>query len=566
MHRITPLFHAESPRLPASPAHDGRARTSTRPAGSAPGGRVRGGLLASVPQGAGVPVCSAVVALGLLLATGCASRPPSAAAPPAPAAAPSAATADIPERPEKLRFPPLTYEPPNPADYRVPLRAGPVAYVVPDRTLPLVNLVLYVRTGQYVEPEDKVGLAEMAGHLLARGGTASKTAEELEEELDYLAARLESDIGETQGSVSLNLLSKDLDTGLALLREVLTAPRFQEDRIELYRQQMLQAMQQRNDDPADIEARELGFLAFGEHFWANRHPTAATVGALRREDLLAFHRRWFHPANFVVAASGDFERAEMVDRLERLFADWPFTGETPPPIPTNTVFAPPGIYLVNKDVNQGRVTLLLPGVRRDDPDFFAITLMNRILGGGGFTSRIVNRVRSDEGLAYDAYSRFPGGVYYPLTFAAGFQTQSRTVAHATRLVIEEIERLTREPVTAEELETEKRAVIETFPRAFATKTQVAVRFADDEFTGRYAQNPAYWREYRNRVAAVTVEDVLRVARARLQPERLVILVVGQQDEILRGHPDHPVKLADLAGGRLVDVPLRDPLTMQPIGR
>ena len=128
-----------------------------------------------------------------------------------------------------------------------------------------------------------------------------------------------------------------------------------------------------------------------------------------------------------MAASGDFDREKMVQKLEQLFSDWPFSGEKPPSIPTNTEFARPGVYVVDKDVNQGRVAIMLPGVLRDNPDYFRIMVMNRILGGGGFTSRIVNSVRSDEGLAYSAGSSFPGGVYYPLTFTASFQSKSRTV-------------------------------------------------------------------------------------------------------------------------------------------
>jgi predicted Zn-dependent peptidase len=364
--------------------------------------------------------------------------------------------------------------------------------------------------------------------------------------------------------VSLNLLSKDVDRGFEILRAVLAAPSFQEDKLALRKTQALQGLKQRNDDSRNIESRERNFLAYGEDFWFNRHTTAASLEGIRREDLLAFHHEWVHPRNFVVSISGDFDREAMLKRLDGVFAAWPHPGKKTPPVPQQREYGKSGVYIVDKDVNQGRVSIILPGIRWDDPDYYAIQIMNDVLGGGGFTSRITNRVRSDEGLAYSARSAFPGGAHYPVVFRAGFQSKSRTVAFATSIVLEEIERITREPVTAEELLTAKKSFTDTFPNNFASASQVVSAFAGDEMIGRYAKQPDYWANYRDNIEVVDIAAVQRVAKRRLNLGQVIILIVGQKEEILKGHPDHPVNLGRLAKGGVKELPMRDPLTMQPI--
>ena len=468
-------------------------------------------------------------------------------------------------RPEGLKFPPLTFEPPAPEQFRVKLKSGPVAYVVPDRERPLVNIVVYVHTGDYLDPEGKEGLADLTGYLLARGGAGTNSADQLEERLAFLAAELDSAINDTQGSVSLNLLSKDVDEGFGILRDVLFLPRFQDDKITLRKQQTMQEMEQRNDDTREIESREAGFLAYGDHFWANRYATSNSIASITKDDLVSFHRKSFAPQNFVVAVSGEFDRDEMIAKLEKLFGGSTLPAATPPPIPTDTVFAKEGAYLVNKpDVNQGRVAIMLPGIMRDNPDYFTIIIMNDILGGGGFTSRIMNRVRTEEGLAYDAHSSFPGGIYYPFTFSVGYQSKSRTVAYAAALAIEEIKKMKSAPVSDLELKTSIGGFIDRFPRTFATKAQVATVFAQEEFTGRYAKDPHFWAKFRSRIGAVTREDIQHSAEKYLDLDKLVVLAVGNKDDILLGFPSHPVKFQDLAGGHFTELPLRDPMTMKPL--
>jgi zinc protease len=480
----------------------------------------------------------------------------------------SALAAEIPPHPRQLEHPPLDFEVPRAEGLRHELPGGIPVYVVEDRTLPLVDVSIQIRAGAFLEPADKVGLARLTGVLMRSGGAGELSAQELDERADFLAAAISTSMGATSGSASVDCLSSVLDECLELFFDVLERPRFEQGRLELEKQNLLAQLEQRNDHPQSIASREWQWLLYGDEHFASRHVTGDSLAAIRRDDLVAFHQRAFQPRNMVFAVSGDVETEEVLSALGKHLADWSVAAaESVPWPPEEPRFVPrPGLYVVEKDIPQGRAQLGHLGVKRerwDDPDAFALSLMNDILGGGGFTSRLTRRIRSDEGLAYSAGATFGVGNFWSGQFFAYFQSKSPTVAYAAKIAREEIERMRREPVTDEELATAKASFIDTFPRNFDSASTVASLFATDEYLGRPHD---YWYRYRERVAAVTKEDILRVARERLHPEQMVFLVVGKWTEIAPGDPDGKATMKEFFGGEARMLPERDPVTLEPVGR
>ena len=475
--------------------------------------------------------------------------------------APAALGQPIPVHPRDLVFEDLAFEPPDPAAHRHELSNGVVVYIVPDRALPLVTVSVIVRTGAYLEPADKAGLAALTGSQIRAGGAGELAPAAFDDEAAFLAADLSSRIGDASGSASVNSLTKDLDASLDLLFDMLRRPRFDQDRLDLARSQALQQMERRNDSTQSIEVREWRRLLRGVEHFTTIPSTRASIEAITRDDLVAFHREHYHPGNFIFAVAGDVEPADFLSRIEARMADWPAKEPVSTPVPAPDHTMRPGIYVVDKDdVNQGRVVIGHVGTMRDNPDRYALMVMNDILGGGGFTARLLTRIRSDEGLAYSAYSSFGLGTYYPGAFRVSFQSRSETVARAAAIVLEEIERIRSEPVTEAELRTSKASFIETFSRNFSSATSTAGLFANDEYTGR---DPGYLVTYRDRIRSVSGDDVLRVAREYLRPDRLAVLVVGDRTTIEAGDPDNPdVTLVGLAGDEITGIPLPDPFTME----
>ena len=467
----------------------------------------------------------------------------------------------IAPHPRDLSFELLEFEPPDPARHRYTLSNGVVVFVVEDHTLPLVTVSVVIRAGDYLDPPGKIGVAGLVGSQMRTGGAGRLSAADFDEEVAFLAAQLGSSISETRGRASVNALTKDLDAALDLFFDMLRHPRFNQARLDLAKSQILQQMERRNDSTRSIEGREWDRLMRGDDHFSTRPTTRASNESITRDDLIAFHQRYYQPGGLIFAVSGDVTPDLILQELEARMSDWPANGNEVPSVPKPAHTPRPGLYLVDKsDVNQGRVTVGHLGVTRDNPDRYPLIVMNDILGGGGFSSRIMTRVRSDEGLAYSAGSHFVLGTYYNGVFTAGFQSRSETVARASAIVLEEIERIRMEPVSNEELQNSIASFVETFTRSFSTATATANLFADDEYTGR---DPDYLVRYRQLISAVTAADVLRVAKEYLHPDRLVMLVVGNQEAIAAGDPDNPdYVLEGLIGSGVTQIRLPDPFTME----
>ncbi|MCH7871262.1 MAG: insulinase family protein [Planctomycetes bacterium] len=312
----------------------------------------------------------------------------------------------IPLHPKDIKYAELDYKVPPASQFREVLSNGMVVYIAEDRMLPTFDLIVTLRAGSVLVPDEKVGLASLTGEQMRDGGTKSMKPEELDERVEFLAASLSISIGETRGRAGLSCLAKDIDEGLALLIETLRYPRFDEERLRLAKEQRQQNIKRRNDSTAAISRVEWGFLMNGSDHFSNRYTSSASLGAITRNDMFEFHRRYIHPGNMIVHVAGDFDRKEMLAKLDKAFGNWP-AGETGPTSVPSPDFTPkPGVYMVHKeDVNQGRIAIGHKGVMRGSPDEFPLQVMNGILGASGFRSRLVANVCSDEGLAYNKGSR-----------------------------------------------------------------------------------------------------------------------------------------------------------------
>ena len=415
----------------------------------------------------------------------------------------------------------------GPIGQRYVLDNGMVLLVKENHALPVVMVNMIIKAGSVMEPPEKAGLAHMTAALLTKGA-AGMSATAISEAIDFVGGSL-SVGGDTDfATASLSVLKKDIDTGFPLLAKVLISPDFNQEEIDRMKTATKAGILREEQDPEAVAGKAFAKAVFGPENPYGRPPegTKESVDKITRDDIVNFHNTFYAPNNCIMAVVGDITADEAKALIAKYMGEWK-KKEIPKPIlpPTPT---PKGVEHINIDRNITQADILMGhlGVTRENPDYYTLYVMNYILGGGGFVSRILDKIRDDMGLAYSAYSYFMPGKYDG-SWTAGMQTKNKTVKEAIDETIKIIKNMQKAPVTDKELQDAKDYITGSFPLKTDTNSKIAQLLAQVEF---YNLGLNYFEVYEREIKKVTKEDVLKAAQKYLHPDDMYIVVVGNLKE------------------------------------
>ena len=460
------------------------------------------------------------------------------------------------QKPADLKFGPLTFNPPDPKAFRTEFAGGLRGYVQEDHALPLFNISVMVNFGGLYLPKEKQGLEALMSGTMIRGGTKTREGSAIEERIDFLGGSLGFNVGDRTSNLSLSVLSKDMEEGLDMFFDVLMNPEFRDSALALAKPRLIQQLRSANDQPNGVLSREYEKLLYGDGplTW---QPTQKTFEGITAADLKAAHAQYFFPKNMILVATGDFPKTALKAKIDKVFSGWKNRPVTFPSLAKTFTAPEPGVYFVQMPINQGYINLGHLGLEDTNADYYAVQVMNFILGGGSFTSRITTKVRSDEGLSYNQGSRFSYRWGFPGTFSGYVQTKSETVGYAISLILAEINRIRKDLVADAEMDTAVNYYLESFPSSFESPQATMSTFANLEMQGKPMD---YYKMYRAKISAVTKSKVLEVAQKYLHPDKAVIMIVGDWGPCNKGGDKWPGPLDKL--GKIHMVSLPDPLTGQ----
>ncbi len=393
--------------------------------------------------------------------------------------------------------------------------------------LPMVTLDLTIKAGGFFDPPKKEGLANLTASLV-RYGTKTRTAQQIAEDIDFLGASLTSSAGRDVANLKLTVLKKDLPASLKIFQDVLLNPIFPASELQSMVQRLKGTLKSQEDDPGIVAARAFRRTLFGDHpFGLPQIGTADSLSRITQIDLVKYHRQLYRPNNAILTIVGDLTQEEAQKIVAEFFGSWQ-TGELPPtPAPPTPRPTQPTLVKIDKDITQANIILGEIGLSRSDPDFYAFQVMNYILGGGGFASRLMDNIRDNRGLVYNVNSSFEPGLQ-PGPFDINLETKNPSAGEAVIEVLKELDRIRRELVDESELADAKSYLIGSLPMKMDSNAKRAALLGYIELHGLGLDYP--WR-YPDILNAITRDDVLQAARKHIDPEKYVLVVVGKQPEI-----------------------------------
>jgi zinc protease len=413
-----------------------------------------------------------------------------------------------------------------PQPKRVQLANGMVIFIQEDHELPLVRGSALIRGGARNVPANKAGLIGIYGGAWRTGGTATKTGDELDQFLEARAASVETGADGDSAAVSLNVLKDDFDTVFPIWVDLLRNPQFRQEKIDLAKTQANTGISRRNDDPGSIVGREANKLGYGPNSPYAQQAEYATIASITRDDLLDFHKKTVHPNNIILSFIGDFDGAKLEKKLRDTFGSWKRGPQVPKPDPAITP-AKPGLYFVAKDdVTQANLSMVAPGIERSNPDYVPVQVMNEIFSGG-FSGRLMQRLRSQRGLTYGVGGGVGANWDYPGLFRVGMATKSSTALESVEALKNEVARLGTDPVTQEEIGLAKESLLNAFVFTMDTREKALAQQVRLEFYGFPAD---YYTKYPALLEKVTAADVERVAKKYAHADQLAMLVVGNEKD------------------------------------
>jgi zinc protease len=434
------------------------------------------------------------------------------------------------EDPRAMTFEPVEFSPPEPE--RVVLDNGLVVYLLEDHELPLVTITTTMRTGGWLDPADKVGLAAMTGAVMRTGGGGGLTAEQVDAELEQFAGDIHIGIGRQSGSASLDVLSKDLNRGLEIFAGLLRSPAFEPARLELAKLQAIEGIRRRQDSPGSIVSREFTKALYGADHPTARESSVDSIKRLTRQDLIAFHRTTIHPNGMLMGVTGDFTKDEMLALLRKVFGEWQ-QGAVPElkiPDVSKADRSQSVVRFVNKDTSQTHLRVGHLSIKESDPDYVALAIVNDILGGSSFRSRLFNDVRTKRGLAYSVGSRLLTGMHDQGVWLMRAETKLTSTQDVIERFVANMERMREDPVTDAELAEAKEAYVNSFVFSFASSSAIVGRLIELEYDGLPKD---FLQRLRTQVVQLTKGDVLAAAKKHLHPDRLKIIAVGSGDALAK---------------------------------